>query len=143
MCIVSMSFANVIALLTTRGLTSSVPLVAVVAVAVAILVIPTIVAPGSFPLIVARTVFIKRLCRSPILVIRAPSWFVVVIASITEPAVTWRWWWSSWLWGSAILAHFPLAIVESLLADDSLKPCCDEPFRSSAPCPWSVAGVET
>jgi hypothetical protein len=118
------AFANIIALLTTRGLTSSVPLVAVVAVAVAILVVATIVVPGSFPLIVARAIFIKRLCRSPILVFRAPSRFIVVITSISEPAVTWRWWWSTWLGGSAILAHFPLAIEESLLADDSLKPCC-------------------
>ena len=142
-CIMNMSFINVIALLTTRGLTSSIPLVAVVVVAVALLVVPTIVVSGSFPLIItiiSGTVFVERLRRSPIMVFRAPSWFVIAISSIAEPAVTWRWW-SSWLWGSAIPGHFPLAFNEPVLRNDSGEPCCDEAFRGSAPCPWSVAGV--
>jgi hypothetical protein len=97
---------------------------AVVAVAVSLLAVATIVVPGSFPLVVPGTVFVERLCRSPILVFRAPSRFIVVITSIPEPAVTWRWWWSTWLGRSALLAHLPFAIEESLLADDALEPCC-------------------
>jgi hypothetical protein len=50
----NVSFVDIIALLTTGGLTSSIPLVAVVVVAV----VPTIVVPGSFPLIISGTVFI-------------------------------------------------------------------------------------